>query len=141
MMLRLANLHNNKIIDLDATMVMTYVDKTQKARKYQGVELQIKRVMMFPLNWTLVHIIDDDSPLNGLSLSDLEDLKVEFIVLIKGYDETYAQTISASRSYIASEIRWDQRFKVMYEDNDENITLHLDRINDLEPDPGASVSY
>lgn len=136
LMLRLANLHNNKIIDLDATMIMTYVDKEQQARKYQAIELQLKRVMMFPLNWTLVHAIDQNSPLFEMSPNDLSDLKVEFIVLVKGYDETYAQTISASRSYTFGEIEWDKRFKLMYEDEDDHIVLHLDRINNIEADPG-----
>lgn len=134
LMVRLANLHNNKVIDLDATMIMTYIDNERKARRYQAVELQINRVMMFPLNWTLVHAIDKKSPLYHSSPENLKNLKAEFILLVKGYDETYAQTISASRSYICDEIVWNARFKLMYEDIDDHIVLHLDRINEIESD-------
>ena len=137
LMVRLANLHNNKIIDLDATMIMTFVDKKLKARKYQALELQINRVMMFPLNWTLVHAIGKQSPLFEASPQDLQDLKAEFILLVKGYDETYAQMISASRSYVFEEIVWNMKFKLMYEDIDDHIVLHLDRIHEIEPDQAS----
>ena len=84
LMIRLANLHRNKIIDLDATLIVTYIDQGQLARKYQALALQVKRVMMFPLNWTLVHPIDSSSLLYNKTQKDLDKIKAEFIVSGKG---------------------------------------------------------
>ncbi len=55
--------------------------------------------MLFPLTWTIVHPIDANSPLFGKTAAELEALQAEFMVLIKAWDETFAQTVHQRFSY------------------------------------------
>ncbi|MBR9920132.1 MAG: hypothetical protein GYB31_04775 [Bacteroidetes bacterium] len=85
---------------------------------------------MFPLNWTIVHPIDENSPMYGVDEQGLIDMKAEFIILIEGHDETYATTVHKNASYLASDIKWGKKFERMYEPGSDGRTiLHLNRIN------------
>lgn len=95
---------------------------------------------LFPLNWVIVHVIDRESPLWGLTQADLELLKPEFLVLLQGYDETFAQDIHANSSYTYADIVWNKKFVRMYESNEAHTLLHLDKIDELQPLPDADSS-
>jgi len=58
-----------------------------------------------------VHIIDQDSPLYGLSAADLLNEKFEVIVILEGTTESTGQTTQARTSYLASEVLWGHRFR------------------------------
>jgi inward rectifier potassium channel len=62
------------------------------------------------LSWTLYHVLDEESPLYGLTADDLEAAKVSLIVVVSGYDVVAAQTVHARRSYDHSDIRFGQRY-------------------------------
>lgn len=58
-----------------------------------------------------VHVIDQDSPLYGLSAADLLNEKFEVIVILEGTTESTGQTTQARTSYLASEVLWGHRFR------------------------------
>ncbi len=62
------------------------------------------------LSWTLYHVLDEESPLYGLTADDLDAAKVSLIVVVSGYDVVAAQTVHARRSYDHSDIRFGQRY-------------------------------
>jgi inward rectifier potassium channel len=61
-------------------------------------------VTFFPLSWTVVHPIDDSSLLRGLTHDDLVQRDAEFLVLLSGIDEVFAQSVYARSSCKPSEI-------------------------------------
>jgi inward rectifier potassium channel len=133
---RIANIRNNKIIEVEAQVSLTWIEdiKGDKKRRFAGLALERKRIFLFPLNWTIVHPIEQNSPLYGKTMDDLREMQVEFLILIKGYDETYAQTVHANGSYTYQELREAKGFSPMYETDPEKGTiLHLDKIDDLKP--------
>jgi inward rectifier potassium channel len=79
-------------------------------RKYQGVPLERAKIFFLPLSWTIVHPLDDNSPLHGLGAEDLERLQAEFLILVKCFDDTFSQTVHARYSYTFDEIDWASRF-------------------------------
>ena len=62
------------------------------------------------LSWTLYHVIDEQSPLYGLSADDFAASDVALVVAVTGYDVVAAQTVHARKSYEHSAIRFGQRY-------------------------------
>ncbi len=129
---RIANLRDNKLINVHATIVMTWLDGAgeEVRRRFAPLELERAQVALFPLNWTVVHVITDDSPLYEWTWQQMCRLKSELLVMVEGYDETFAQSVHANFSYTCEEIHWNARFAPMYYAEGESTVLHLDRIHD-----------
>ena len=73
-------------------------------RRYDQLSLERTRVTFFPLSWTVVHPIDEKSPMRGMTHDDLVAEDAEFMILLAGIDETFSQTVHARSSYKPDEI-------------------------------------
>ncbi|MBK6950170.1 MAG: transporter [Haliscomenobacter sp.] len=132
--LRLVNGRHNKLINLQAKVIMTWSEgpSGQRKRRFATLPLERDQVVMFPLNWTLVHPIQEDSPLYQKGAEELQEMEAEIIVLLEGYDETFAQTVHSDTSYTFKEIVCNARFKPMYHSSDGKTVLELDLIDAFE---------
>ncbi len=132
MQFRIVNLRNNKIINLQANVTFTWLDRSERRRRYAPVVLERSKVALFPLNWTLVHLIDEDSPFYGKQKSDLMAQDAEILIQIEGYDETFAQNVHVNSSYMAADFMEDKQFAPMYYSENGRTILELDKIHDVE---------
>ncbi len=130
---RIANRRDNKIINLRAQVNISWLETKAglRQRRFAHLPLERSHVTLFPLNWTIVHVIDEQSPIADWTVDDLHEKEIEVIILIEGYDETYAQSVHASRSYTAPEIIWNARFSMMYYAEGGQTILELDRIDEF----------
>jgi inward rectifier potassium channel len=122
LMIRVANERTNTVIDMTARLLFS-VMSPDFTRRYYVLPLERDSVTFFPLNWTLVHDIDPESPLYELTLADLEHQNAEVLILLRGFDDTYAQDINARCSYCYDEIRWHHRFVRPYRTTVQGETL------------------
>ena len=135
---RIANRRrHNEIIQLEAQVLYTSFetnDRGQLVRRYRFLPLERNKVTFFPLSWTIVHPIDDGSPLKGKSREDLERDEAEILVLLTGVDETYEQTVHARTSYRADEIVWNARFQSVFRRlvPSDLVSIDVSRLNDIE---------
>jgi inward rectifier potassium channel len=83
-------------------------------RHFQQLTLERSRVYFLPLTWTVVHPIDEKSPLKGLTPEHLESRQSEFLVLIKAYDDTFSQMVHARYSYTYNEIVYGAKFNTAF---------------------------
>jgi inward rectifier potassium channel len=127
---RVVNVRKSTIMDLSARVIYSYQEKG-KARSYFGLELERSQVTLFPLNWTIVHPINDKSPLFEKTADDLLKLDGEFIVVIKGYDDTFSQEVNAIQSYRVQELVWGVKFDLMYESKDNTVVLDFSKLDDF----------
>lgn len=129
---RIVNLRSNKIINLQAQVTMTWLEHTPNGKKRQFRQLALERdsVNLFPLNWTLVHPITEDSPLYKKNTNEIKKLETEIIVLIQGFDETFSQSVHVNSSYTCAEILSDRKFAPMYYAQDGTTVLELDRLDE-----------
>ncbi len=137
---RIVNERRNNIMELGArVMLMTVIQKDgRRQRKFDLLRLERDSVVFFPLTWTVVHPIEEDSPLNGKTPADLEQLQAELLILVKGFDDTFSQTVFSRYSYRYDEIVWDTRFAPAFRiDDDGDIVLEMDRVGALE-NPGRA---
>lgn len=132
---RIVNQRSHKIIDLQAQMTMTWIEEKNGVvqRRYSGLELERDKVFLFPLNWTLVHPINKQSPLHGKTLEEIKDMHAEFLVIVSCHDESYNQKIHANSSYVYKEIKENVKFEMMYSsENGKTTELYLDKLSSVK---------
>jgi inward rectifier potassium channel len=112
LMFRIANGRPNVLMELEATAILMTVESGSGGmrRKYKGLRLDREKVFFLPLTWTLVHPIDEESPLNEMGVSELKGLQAEVLILVKAFDETFSQSVYARHSYTWDEVEWGRRF-------------------------------
>ncbi|HMG15690.1 MAG TPA: hypothetical protein VK590_09595, partial [Saprospiraceae bacterium] len=131
-----ANSRNTVIADLNITVILTWlIDKNGiEKREYIRLDLERTTVTLFPLNWTIVHPIDDNSPLFGLTVKLMEERSAEILIDLKGYNETFNQMVRSRKSYKVHETVTGMKFSPMFYTNEDGmVVLELDKIDDVEP--------
>jgi inward rectifier potassium channel len=135
-MFRLANLRRNMLIDLDIEIIFSFNETVdgKTVRRFYPLELERSKVSVLTLNWTVVHPLDENSPLIDMTADDLEKTEAGFAVLLRAFDDTFSQTVHSRTAYQAHEIVWGAKFKPVFERaEDGRIVLDLARISDYEP--------
>ncbi|TPG65599.1 ion channel [Hymenobacter nivis] len=130
---RVANRRANILIELTAQVIVKFTDAATKNISYAALPLERDAVSFLPLTWTLVHDLGPGSPLHGLQAADYAARDVEIIVMLKSYDDTFAQDVYSRYSYIPSEIAWHRRFRRAYDVASDGIAeVNLDALDDTE---------
>ena len=135
LMFRVANSRDNILMEMEANAMMTFLDKggDRFTRKYYPLRLEIKFIYFFPLPWTIVHQIDEDSPLFGKTAKDLEVLEAELLIMVKGFDDSFSQHVISRSSYKHNEIDWDVKFVRAYSTDESGETIvELEKISETE---------
>lgn len=130
---RVVNRRANTLIEPSATVLLMTVDRSNgdSRREFKILPLERPSIMIFALTWTIVHPIDANSPLYGKTAADLEALQAEFIVLMKAWDETFAQTVHQRFSYRYSELVWGAKFQSAFVvDSAGNLQVDVGKISD-----------
>ena len=124
---RIVNLRSNVLLELNASAMLMTVEGGQ--RRYEILTLERTGIYFFPLTWTIVHPIDEISPLFGKTAADLELLQAEVLILIKGFDDTFSQMVNARYSYRFDEMVWNARFSPAFHiDDGGNMVLDVDLV-------------
>ena len=132
---RIANRRTNTLMEIEAKMLLMTVsgNEDNHKRKYYVLNLERPSVYFLPLTWTVVHPIDEASPLYGKTLDDLSDSQAELLILIKAFDDTFGQFVHSRYSYRFDEILWGARFLPAFSvTKDGDMALELDRLNEVE---------
>jgi inward rectifier potassium channel len=136
-MFRIANRKKSQLVELEAKLlVVRWVDAPSgPTRQFLPLRLERNRVAFFPLTWTIVHPIDSESPLLGMTYADLKRGDVEFLVLLSATDETFAGVVHARSSYRCDEIVWGAKFRSVFNRVGEDgvVSVNLKEIHDYEP--------
>ncbi|MEL6141627.1 MAG: ion channel [Bacteroidota bacterium] len=133
---RIANRRHTQLINLHANVILSWLetDSTNTSRlkrRFAPLTLERDSVALFPLNWTIVHPITEDSPIYGWTKDDFCRRYSEVLIMIEGYDQTYAQTIHANSSYTHYEVTWNARFAPMFFEKENTTILHLNKIDEM----------
>ena len=132
---RMVNRRKNQLIELEVMVTLMYYKMVDGVRKQHFARLPLERdsVALFPLTWTVVHPIDRTSPLYNLSQEDLEMKYAEFLIIVKAYDDTFAQHVHLRTSYRYDELLFGAKFvKIFFDDEEGNIKLEMDKISHCE---------
>ncbi len=132
--LRIANERKNQLMYVQARVVMSRfeLNNGMLQRKFYDLPLERREVMFFPLHWSIVHPIDEESPLFNVTANELKTSDAEFIILLNATDDTFSQVVHSWSSYKDDEIVWGAKFaNILEEREDGSIGIDLRRIHDL----------
>ena len=113
MMFRAANQRGNSILDasINVSLAGNYTTREGvQMRRFQELKLIRSNNPLFALSWTVMHPIDETSPLYGIGLAEMIEHDMEIVVMLSGMDETISDRIYARHAYMAEEILWQRRF-------------------------------
>lgn len=132
---RVVNSKSNPLFNLEAVVALSRFEETPSGRdrKFHTLKLERDKVAFFPLNWTIVHPIDENSPLRGWTKQMLVEAEAEIFVLITAIDDTFSQTVNSRASYTPREIEFGKKFVLMYQQRDTHMLLDLGRLDVTEP--------
>ena len=123
------NHHALTDVNVQVNLAMLIQENGKANYKYYTLELERSRVESLPMNWTVVHPIDDQSPLSGFSLDDMKAADVEVYVLVKGFNDVYSNTVLQRTSYTYDEIKLNHKFEHMYRETDRGTILELHKLS------------
>jgi inward rectifier potassium channel len=140
LMFRIVNqrLNAGELVELEAKVMLTRRKRgVEGEREFIPLVLERSNVTFFPLSWTIVHPIDEKSPLHGMTERDLLGCDSEFLILLNGFDETFSQTVHTRSSYRGDEVVWGARFKSIFNAPRADGTLSVDirKLHDIERVP------
>ena len=97
--------------------------------------MEISKAITMTANWTLVHVINEESPFYNLTKEDIINAQAELLVFVQGFDESFSNTVISRTSYSYDDFVYGAKFKPMFHPDENNTTtiLHLDMLNDYDP--------
>jgi inward rectifier potassium channel len=110
---RLANERGNRIVEAQLRVTVLRTQDTKegvKLRRQVDLPMLRDRSAVFALTWTAIHLLDEQSPLFGMSQKDWVSEQIEMFVTVLGLDETFSQTIHARHLYSWDEVLFGYRF-------------------------------
>ncbi len=135
LMFRISNAKKNTLLDVNVRVFLTMKIKENgtETRKFLTLGLERTKIDMLTMSWTIVHPINDESPLAGFTDKDLEDSDAEIMVMINGSNDTFSQPIHSRISYKYHEIVWNVKFDSIFEARNGNTVVRLDKLGAYSP--------
>lgn len=137
LMIRIASYKNNHITDVEAkmTLAMRTTEEGKKVSKFFSPKLEIDRITSLALSWTIVHLIDEESPFYDMGKDEILEGDFEIMYHIKGFDDHFSNIVQQRGSYTRDEMVYGAKFRPAFYSTEDGSTtvLELDKLNLHEP--------
>lgn len=133
---RMANARDNELVEVEVQVTCSKIEEVEgeAKRKFYNLPLERDKINFFPLPWIVVHPIDENSPIFGLTEDEIKKARLEFYVIIKAFDDTFSQTVYSRTSYSGEEILIGARFVNNFSRKENKHTVvELDKLNETVP--------
>ncbi len=113
LMFRVGNRRTNVIVEAQLRVVLSITQTTAEGTlfyKLHDLTLVRDRMPGMRRGWTVMHVIDETSPLHGLTAGELAEREIEIEVSLVGLDDVMMQTVHAHHLYGDRDIRYGERF-------------------------------
>jgi inward rectifier potassium channel len=135
-MFRMVNARRSQLMNLFIQVTFTYIETDENdisKRRFERLKLERDSVYLFPLNWTIVHPIDKNSPLFNCTLKHMQKIDAEVLIVLSAFDVTFAQQVHTKYSYTYEEFMENTHFASMYYTNEFGTTiLEMDKLNEMK---------
>lgn len=135
-MFRIANKRTSQLVDADVQVTLNRIDfvNGEERRMFYPLKLERHHINMLPLTWTVVHPINEESPLFGKTKEDWEREDIEILVYFKAFDETFSNHVHSRISYKSENLVWGAKFILNFKESPEGATIHyVNMIDEYEP--------
>lgn len=137
-MFKMVNKRDSTLLSAEVKVIL-FLDKggdgeNKYNKEFYRLELELDQINFFPLSWTIVHAITEDSPFHGLSVTDLKRRNAEVLVMVEAFDETHSQNVKEKKGYGGDQWleghRFDRNFKP---GKDGKLELFIDELDKVVP--------
>jgi inward rectifier potassium channel len=135
---RVANARSNELIEVSAKVLLSRFEEVDgiRTRRYYPLDLERSGVVFLPLTWTVVHPINEASPLFGETPQSLRESQSELLVLLKAFDEIFSTTVETRTSFIPDEVLFGYRFAnafVISASSGKKVAVDMRQFDKVEP--------
>ncbi|MFN3667153.1 MAG: ion channel [Sediminibacterium sp.] len=136
LMFRMVPFTKNYLVNVEVkvTLAMQVTEDGQLKNRFFNMPLDIAKANTMTANWTLVHIINEESPMYGFTKEDLSNARAEMLVFVQGFDESFSNTVISRTSYTYEEFVFGAKFLPMYHPSEDGMktVLHLNQLDAYE---------
>ena len=120
--------------DIVVNIAFQVTEKGKTEYKFYTLKLERSHVDALSMNWTVVHPIDEESPLLNFTQEDIKTSDLELYIQVNGFDHVFSSNVMQRTSYTYKEIIWMAKFKPMFHESANGVTtiVDLDKLNDYE---------
>lgn len=134
---RAGNVRANEVVHARIKVTALIDEKTSEGhsfRRLRDLKLQRDESPVFSLTWSVMHTLDESSPLFEYDWTDEDGPLRRLIVTLHAHDGTYGQTIHARHDFNAEDARPGERFIDVIKENDNGqLWVDYDRFDETEP--------
>ncbi len=138
LMLRFANERHNAITEASAQLWLVRNNEPtlegSRFRRFYRLKLTRDENPIFALSWTIMHVIDETSPLHDWKEEDFLNGETSLIVIFSGHDESSKQSVRGRRIYSAVDILIDYSYvDIVRMDETGAPTFDYTKFHDVKP--------
>lgn len=135
LMFRLMNRRKTVMIEPEVSVTLSISEKDKRGKyksKFYQLKLERDKIMYLPTVWTIVHEIDDNSPLNSYSNKEISKLDGVLYVLMQYHEESFGQKVYQITSYNFSSLEVDAKYtSSFYFDEEGNTILDHSKLSEI----------
>jgi inward rectifier potassium channel len=143
LMVRSANARQNVIAEARARLRIMRQETSIEGftmRKLYDLTLVRDQHPVFKLGWTLMHVIDESSPLFGDNAESLKSRDTALLLTLEGVDESTSQTMQARHLWSHEQIRFHHRFVDIMTEQDGVSHIDYSHFDEIVPLDAAPLS-
>ncbi|MEO5912823.1 MAG: ion channel [Luteolibacter sp.] len=140
LMLRVANQRNQPVVEAAFRIMLIRTTTTEEGEiiaRFHELKLQVQGVIVFPAAMTIRHVIDETSPLYGMTAEDFQRDSVHFMASVVCIDVVVPTEVQSQTSYTWRDVKFGERFVEIYTETPDGNGWVVDygQLHDTEPAP------
>ena len=132
-MFRVASYKNNHLTDVEVqmTLALHILEGNKIETKFFQLKPEMGKINSLALSWTVVHPLNEESPLAQFTKEDIADSRMELIVNIKAFDDHFSNLVQQRTSFLYNQVIYGARFLPMFQRSTDgsDTVLDLAKIN------------
>ena len=137
LMFRIANERSVRINQAHVFLVLARQETTAEGKIYRRLyDMETLRSFspVFELSWTVMHVVDEKSPLHGTTPEELIAKEAALTVVFTGHHEGFQQQVHARFTYPHDQLLWNHHFADLIErDSDGGVTIDYAQFDVVVP--------
>ena len=144
LMFRVANMRHTSMVEAHFRMIFSRDEimlEGDEVRRFYDLPVNPTHMISFPAALTIRHVIDDKSPLHGLTADDLKATDAFFLASTVSTETVMAASVQSQKGYSWDEVRFGERFVDVYTVlPGGKLRVDYGRLHETEPVPEVPAS-
>lgn len=134
--LRVANLQRQAMVEAEFRVMLMRTEilsDGEEVRRFYALKLDFDRILLFPAVLTIRHIIDESSPLHGVTPELFQKWNARVSASVVCIDTVIPAPVQSQSDYMTDDVLFGRRFVEIYSDGaDGALEVDYGRVHDTE---------